>query len=384
MAPAQFIPTTQGSVDPEIINLSVGHPQDKFLPMDRLRRAAEARFAAGDPYFMQYGIEQGDGYLRLHLADFLSKGYGFPVNLDDVLITNGASMGLALACSLFTQPGDTIFVEEPTYFLAFKVFRDYHLKVISLPVDENGMVIEALEEALQQHHPSLIYSVPTFQNPSGYTLSEERRVRLVALSRQHNFLIVADEVYHFLNYTCQPPTPFSAYISEGNIVSLSSFSKILAPGLRLGWIQSDPQRIEIINTSGLLDSGGGLNPFTSAIVRGVLETGELEANISELRQVYASRMQAMDAALRQHIPGISYRTPQGGYFFWLRLPGGLDAEDLLKVALDRFKVKYTAGVRFSSRAGLRDYFRLCFAYYEAEDLVEGILRIKQALEVTGG
>ncbi len=380
MPPAQKIQTTQGYVDPDIINLAVGHPQDKFLPLERLRRAAETRFAAGDPYFMQYGVEQGDGYLRLALASFLSRGYGFPVDPENLMITNGASMGLALVCSLFTKPGDTIFVEEPSYFLALKIFSDYHLKTVSIPVDENGLIIDALEKALTRHRPSLLYTIPTFQNPTGYTLSDERRARLVALSRHHHFLIAADEVYHFLNYSDLTPKPLSAFIGEGNVVSLSSFSKILAPGLRLGWIQTDPARMQKLNNSGLLDSGGGLNPFTSAIVRGVLENGDLEANIHELREVYAGRIQAMDAALQKHLPSVSYRTPQGGYFFWLRLPGHRDAEALLAAARERYKVGFNPGVRFSSRSALRDCIRVCFAYYETNDLEQGILRIKQALE----
>jgi 2-aminoadipate transaminase len=379
MLPMPMIETIQGQIDPHVIDLGVGHPKTAHLPLGKLYRAVQARFAAGDPYFLQYGAEQGDGYFRLGMGDFLSQGYDLLVNPEQLFITSGASMGLDLVCTLFAHPGDTIFVEEPTYFLALKIFADHQLKFVPIPVDQEGLVIEALEEALSRYRPSLLYTVPTFQNPSGYTLSAARRERLVSLSLEHDFLIVADEVYHFLDYTNPPPKPMAGFIGEGNVLSLGSFSKILAPGLRLGWIQTDEVRIKTLVKSGLLDSGGGMNPFTSAMVRGLLESGELLANIQELRVEYCQRLKAMDAALRQYLPGVTYHRPDGGYFFWIRLPGESNAQDLLDRA-GTYQVRFQPGTRFSSQGGLHAYARLCFAYYEAGELEEGIQRLGQALE----
>jgi 2-aminoadipate transaminase len=379
MASIHFVQTTQMYVDPAVIDLGIGQPQAEFLPLERIRRAAERRFAQDDASFLQYGAEQGDGYLRLELARFLTREYAFPVLPETLFITNGASSGLDLTCTLFTRPGDTIFVEEPSYFLALRIFADHHLRLVSIPVDENGMIVEALEEALKKEHPALVYTIPTFQNPSGYTLSAARRSYLAQLSREHNFLIVADEVYHLLNFNARLPMAVGGYAEQGNIISLGSFSKILAPGLRLGWIQTDPARAKTFTACGLVDSGGGLNPFTSAIVRGLLETGELKENIDHLCSTYQARVSALDAALRRHLPGVQYTAPQGGYFFWIRLPAGMDAEALLKRAED-FKVSFRPGVRFSSQGGLRDYARLCFAFYPAEQLSEGIERLKRTLE----
>jgi 2-aminoadipate transaminase len=245
-------------------------------------------------------------------------------------------------------------------------------------MDSDGLVIEALEEQLKTTRPVLLYTIPTFQNPSGYTLSEARRARLAQLSREHSFTIVADEVYHLLNFTARPPRALAGFIDQGNILSLGSFSKILAPGLRLGWIQAAPQHTQAFAACGLLDSGGGLNPFTSGIVRGLLETDELQANIQHLCAVYSQRVAAMDAALRSELPEAAYLTPRGGYFFWVRLPGGRDAQEFLQRA-ERYKVSFRPGVRFSSQGGLHDYARLCFAFYEASQLAEGIGRLKQAL-----
>ncbi|HSQ27877.1 MAG TPA: PLP-dependent aminotransferase family protein [Anaerolineales bacterium] len=382
MTSSQPVKTTQGNIDPNIIDLGVGHPQNKFLPLELLQKAALTRFNNGDPYFLQYGTRQGDGYLRLALAEFLSQQYREPVDASCLFITNGASMGLALACSLFTQPGDIILVEEPSYFLALKVFADYHLTPIAIPMDSNGLVIEGLEEVLKRHKPSMLYTIPTFQNPSGITLSQERRVRLVELSKSHNFLIVADEVYHFLNYSTPSPQTMAAYIEQGNVLSLGSFSKILAPGLRTGWIHTDPKRIHILIESGLLDSGGGMNPFTSAILRGVLENGGLEANINDLRQSYTSRLTVLDRALRQYLPNAQFQTPQGGYFFWVQIPGIKDTGDYLESAKTQHRVMFNPGSRFSSRSGLRDYMRLCFAYYEEPELEEGVRRLRDIFSIS--
>jgi 2-aminoadipate transaminase len=375
-----MIETIQGKIDPQVIDLGVGHPNTAHLPLNRLYRAVQTRFATGDPYFLQYGAEQGDGYLRLGMGGFLSRGYQLEVDPEQLFITNGASMGLDLVCTLFTHPGDTIFVEEPTYFLALKIFADHQLEVIAIPVDQDGLIIEILEDALTRHRPSLLYTVPTFQNPSGCTLSAVRRERLVSLSREHDFLIVADEVYHFLDYTTPPPKPMAVFTKEGNVLSLGSFSKILAPGLRLGWIQADPSRIQTLVNCGLLQSGGGMNPFTSAMIRGLLESGELQANVQELRMVYHQRLNSLDAALRQYLPEVTYQRPEGGYFFWIRLPGDLDAQDLLHRAR-AYKVRFQPGTRFSSQGNLQAYARLCFAYYEAGELEQGIQRLRQALEM---
>jgi 2-aminoadipate transaminase len=201
----------------------------------------------------------------------------------------------------------------------------------------------------------------------------------VSLSRQHDFLVVADEVYHFLSYSDQPPKPFAADTKTGDIISLGSFSKILAPGLRLGWMQANAKIIQRCVNSGLLDSGGGMNPFTSAIVCSVLETGGLEQNITKLIATYRTRVAVMDTALQRHLPGIEYTLPRGGYFFWLHLPKGINASELQRRA-EAFKVGFRPGALFSCQGGMQDYIRLSYVFYEPDELEQGIMRIKQSLE----
>jgi 2-aminoadipate transaminase len=373
------LPIIQNQIAPEVIDLGLGDPSLSLLPLGLIRESAQMQLSQNDNSFLQYGTEQGDGYFRLALADFLGKDYAFDVKPESLFITNGISEALDLICTIFTQAGDTIFVEEPTYFLALKIFADHHLKVISIDTDDNGLIIESLEEKLTTSHPNFLYLIPTFQNPTGHTLSQRRRERLVQLAQEHDFIIAADEVYHLLSYAQRPPNSFAAYIDVENVISLGSFSKILAPGLRLGWIQAHPKRIKRFVVGGLLDSGGGLNPFTSAMVRWVIESGDLEKNINKLVNIYGSRVNVMDLALRQHLPDVEYSTPQGGFFFWLRLPEVMDATELRNNART-FKVDFRPGTLFSSRGELKDYIRLCYVHYEAEEIEEGIMRLRQCLE----
>lgn len=374
----ESLQSTQIRIPPGVIDLGVGDPQFDLLPLERIRRAAEQCFARNEVTILQYGTEQGDVGLRQALAQSLSPAYGCPVDPDGLFITNGASMGLALICTLFTRPGDLIFVEEPSYFLALRIFADHGLRPVAIPVDEDGLIIEALEAELKRAVPALLYTIPTFQNPSGYTLSAERRARLAELSQAHGFLVVADEVYQLLGYGEKPPAPMAGYTRLETVFSLGSFSKILAPGLRLGWIQAHPGRLQKISSSGLLASGGGLNPFTSAIVRSLVESGGLVENIETLRSVYATRVEVMDQALQEHLPGATYRVPTGGFFFWVRFPEGTDLTALPQRAAQH-KVGYRPGPLFSCQGGLENYARLCFTFYGIDQLQEGVRRLGRAV-----
>lgn len=251
---------------------------------------------------LQYGIESGDGLLRMALADFLTDAYGIACEPEPMLITNGNSHAIDLVCSVFSEPGDVVFVEEPSYFLALDIFRQHHLRIVGIPVDEAGLRIDVLEAALGVERPAFIYIIPTFQNPTGYTLPLDRREQLISLAQKHGFLIVADEVYHLLSYTATVPAPMAAWADSNVVLSLGTFTKILAPGLRLGWIQASMPLIQRLADAGLIASGGGLNPFTSAIVKTLIEDGSLDNYLAFLRTTYRERAMVMDASLRTHFP----------------------------------------------------------------------------------
>jgi DNA-binding transcriptional MocR family regulator len=375
-----MFPILQTQTPPGVIDLGLGDPPLRLLPLDLIRASAQRQLTQSENSFLQYGAEQGDGRFLLALTNFLTHGYGFDVQPESLLVTNGVSKALDLICTLFTQSGDTIFVEEPSYFLALKIFADHHLNVIPIDTDKTGLIPASLEEKLAGSRPRFLYLIPSFHNPTGHTLSQERRERLVQLAKEHDLLIVADEVYHFLNYGSQTFKPFAFYTEADaeNIISLGSFSKILAPGLRLGWVQAHPKIIKRFIVCGLLDSGGGMNPFTSAMIRDVIESGGLEKHIGRLRHIYQDQASAMAEALRLHLPEAVYNIPQGGYFFWLRLPNQINTRELRKQA-SVFKVDFRPGALFSSRNGLENYMRLCFVHYEKDEIKEGVWRLKQSL-----
>ena len=370
----------QLNLPPGMIDFGAGQPSPALLPLTLLRKAAANRLGGKEAPFLAYGTNQGDGYFRAALADFLGKHYRTPVDSDQLLVTSGASMGLDLICTLFAKPGDTIFVEEPSYFLALRIFADHHLKIISLPVDSGGLNIEALEEKLIRHRPVFLYTIPTFHNPSSITLRADRRQQLVEISRKHNFLIIADEVYHLLNYGPEPPPPVASFIDSNTVLSLGSFSKILAPGLRLGWIQTGPRLLKQIVDCGLLDSGGGLNPFTSAVVRSAIEMGLQQSQLETLRATYTERKGALCNALKECLPeSVRFIEPDGGFFIWLVFPENVDTKRMLIEARQK-NVGFLPGVKFSSRSGLNNYARLSFSYFDVPELEEGARRLAEVFK----
>ncbi len=367
--------TAQKEIPPGMIDLAIGQPSPWLLPYEAMAQAAAHCGARPERMLLAYGAEQGDRCFRTALSDFLGPIYGMPVDPAHLLVTNGASQAMDMVCTLFSKAGDTIFVEEPTYFLARKIFADHQLKPVALPMDAHGLIVDTLEEELRRVRPAFLYTIPTYHNPTSVCLSAARREKLAELSRRHHLLVVADEVYHPLSYTRPPPSPMAAACLSAHIISLGSFSKILAPGLRLGWLQAAPALIERIVGCGLLDSGGGLNPFSSGMVLSALELGLVEKNLALLRQTYGRRVQAMCAALRERLPpSARFIEPAGGFFIWLELPEAADTLTLLTTALAQ-NVEFMPGVRFSSRQGLGNCMRLSFAFYDTPDLLKGIERL---------
>lgn len=367
--------SSQREIPAGMIDLGIGQPSPSLLPVAAM--AAAASHCAGRPggILLSYGAEQGDPGFRIALAGFLAGIYGAGVDPAQLLITNGASQAIDLICTLYSRPGDTILVEEPTYFLARKIFADHGLNPVALPMDAEGLVVAAVEDALARTRPAFLYTIPTYHNPTSACLSAARREALARLSRDRGLTVVADEVYHPLSYASVPPTPLAAFCTSAEVISLGSFSKILAPGLRLGWLQAAPEVIERIVRCGLLDSGGGLNPFTSGVVRSAMELGLMDENLALLKKTYSHRMQSMCAALRSKLPAsVQFTEPAGGFFIWLFLPEGRDTLDLLAKAKLR-NVEFMPGPKFSSRQGLKNCLRLSFAYYDTPDLLKGIERL---------
>jgi 2-aminoadipate transaminase len=374
------IQTAQLDLAPDVIDFGAGQPSLHLLPLAMLREAAANRLAdTNDTAYLAYGALAGDGYFRRVLADYLGEHYRMPVNFGNLFVTGGASQGLDLICTLFSRPGDTIFVEEPSYFLALRIFADHGLNIVSLPMDDQGLIVEAVEHKLSQHTPAFLYTIPTYHNPTSVTLSAERRNRLVQLSQQHDLVIVADEVYHLLNYAAPPPPPLASHIDLSPVISLGSFSKIMAPGLRLGWIQAGTKLVNRFAGCGLVDSGGSLNHFTSGVMRSAIELGLLEKQLTNLKSVYRRRKIALSKALRELLPdSVRFVEPDGGFFIWLEFADTIDTVKMLAAARQH-NIDYLPGIACSGQSGLKNYARLSFAYFDVPELEEGARRLAKAI-----
>ncbi len=376
--------STQRSAS-DVINLALGHPSPELLPLAMVRRAAADRLSSGDRLVLQYGLEEGDHGFRTLLGQFLARegATATPIAPEELFITAGISGALDLICTAQTQPGDTVAVEDPTYFLAHKIFRDHGLRIGTIPTDDRGAIPDEIAKVLATERPRLLYLIPAYQNPTGTTLIEERRRTIAELCREYGTLLVADEAYHLLGYESPPPPSFGIYAAEAPVMALGSFSKILGPGLRLGWVHAAPEHLRPLITSGLYDSGGGANPFAASVVRSVLELGLLAQHLRTLRANLAGRRDALHAALKDTLgPQCVPNRPDGGYFIWVRAPRAYDA-DALVAAAARHKVGIMPGSRCSPSGSFSDCLRVSFSYYEPPELRRGVQRLAAALESTG-
>lgn len=366
--------------DPSVIDFGIGQPQLDLLPRDLLWQASQTLLAQNDNRPLNYGHPQGDGRFRAALATFLAPAYGHTPDPSSLIASGGASQALSLIAQVFAQPGDTILVEEPAYFLAHQIFRDRGLKIVGVSLRPEGLDLKALERAVKKHKPKFFYTIPAFQNPTGQIMSEETRQEVLRLAQKHNFLIVADEVYQLLYYRTLPPPPFASFLDSELVLSVGSFSKILAPGLRLGWIQAEGKLKQQILSQGLFKSGGGLNHYASCLIGVALSNGSHHHFTERLRRIYAHRVDVMDHCLQKNLSDVvTYQKPTGGYFFWLELAKKVDASELLDKAR-HCKTGFRVGRRFSCRGKLKNYLRLSFAHYNENALDVGIERLAKVLK----
>ncbi|MCX4247154.1 aminotransferase-like domain-containing protein [Paraliomyxa miuraensis] len=382
----------QTAAGPEAINLGLGQPSPSLLPLALIREAAAARLGAGaDPLVLQYGAIHGPQSFRESLAELMTRRYhlgaGHEVAASQLLVTGGISSALSFTAQLFARPGQTVVCSDPTYFLARGVFESQGLAVEGVPVDAEGIDVSALEQRLARGAaPAFVYCMPSFHNPTGACLAPDRARRLVELAERHDFLVVADEPYVMLGFAPEPPPCMMTYDEgRGRVLSLGSFSKILAPGLRLGWAHAAEPLIERFSLHGALRSGGGLNPVIASIVQGVIEGGALDRHIDHLRRTFEARAQALMDALRQHLPRLveGVAEPRGGYFVWLPLPEGCDGAALLEAGSEAHGVRFTPGSRCAVTRDLSRFIRLSFAFYEPDELREGARRLAKLLTDAG-
>ncbi len=382
-----YLRPTQNVLREGIVELGYGEPDPNLLPVDLVAAAAAGVIGEFGPGAICYGQRNGPSPLRELIAARISEREACPTAPADVFVTAGTSHGLDLVLAMLTRPGDAVLVESPTYGMALRTMRDRHLEPVPLPLDDEGLDLDALEETLARLRAAgrripLLYTIPTYHNPAGVCLGAARRRRLIALAGELDFIIVEDDVYRELAYEGEAPPALWALDREAPIVRLGSFSKSLTPGLRVGWVNAAPDLLARIDAAAVLDSGGNPAQFAACLVARVLLDGGYDDHVERLRVVYRSRRDVLDQALREHAPaGCSWRTPAGGFFIWLRLPEGLRATELLPVA-EAHGVAFAPGARFCAD-GDDGAVRLSFSLLDEGTIVEGVRRLAAAIAATG-
>jgi DNA-binding transcriptional MocR family regulator len=389
MPAMDFVVTPQADMRPGIIELRWGDPDPALMPIELVAAGAEEVLRLVGREALNYGANEGPEALRATLVSRLARDEGRAPALDEIAVTNGNSPALHQLTARFVRPGDLVLVEDPGFSLALRIFRDMGVRLAAVPFDEGGLEVDSLPGVLAEARaeggrPRLLYTVPTFHNPTGVSLAPERRRRLVELAVAEDLVIVEDDVYRELWYGAPaPPSLWSiaADVAGGDahVVRLGSFSKSLAPGLRCGFLTGPAHIVERFTDCGLLDSAGCLSQFTSLIVAALLRDGSYDENVARLRRIYGERRDALVESLHTALPeGCVCTVPQGGFFLWVSLVPGLPATRLLPFA-EASGVSFFGGERFSL-AGRDQGLRLGFSMYGPAELREGAGRLGRAIQ----
>ena len=377
-------PLTQASVRDDVIELAIGQPEPSLLPTLDLAAASASALQKYGADALGYGAEYGPWPLLEWLSAHLGAIDTRAPATGELLITAGISTALDLIATTVTRHGDVVLVEVPTYHLALGILRDHGVELVGVETDADGLRVDAVEAAIDTARAagkrvSLLYTIPTFGNPTGRTLAIERRAALSRVAAANGLVIVEDDVYRELWFSAPPPSSIGVVDPTAPVLRMGSFSKSLAPGLRLGWISGPSALVGRIIDGGVLASGGGLNPIIALAVAEYAEAGKYASNVARLRDVFRSRSAALVGAIREALPDATLAEPEGGYFVWLRLPGGLSAASLLSAA-DAAGVTYQPGSRFDASGTIDpSWLRLSFARYGEEALVEGARRLGQVV-----
>jgi len=376
---------------PEMISFAGGLPAPDVFPLDRFQEACRRVLELNGHQALQYGASEGYEPLREMIARHIAR-YGIKAKAENVLITSGSQQALDLIGKLLINPGDRVLVEAPTYLGALQAFDVYGAEYVSVPCDEDGLCTELLEDRLRCG-PKFMYVLPNFQNPGGTTLSEGRRHQLVLLADQYGIPIIEDDPYGQLRYEGEHLPPLVLLDREnlrrdegysiGNVIYLSTFSKTLAPGLRLGWIVAPP---DVIAKFVQLKQGADLHTstFTQVIAYEVAKDGFLDEHVKLIRKVYRERRDVMLEALKQYFPAeATWTHPKGGLFLWVTLPEGMNAKTLFEAALKE-NVAFVPGDSFYAKNGFAEdgsrHMRLNFSYGQPDQIREGIRRLGAAVK----
>ncbi len=373
---------------PEVISFAGGLPAPEVFPIERFQQACQKVLQEKGPAALQYGPTEGYEPLREMLAQNMAR-YGIKAKVENVLITSGSQQALDLIGKLLINSGDRVLVEAPTYLGALQAFNVYGAEYVSVPDDNDGLRTDLLEKALRSG-PKFMYVLPNFQNPGGTTLAEGRRHELVLLADRYGVPIIEDDPYGQLRYEGEHLPPLVLLDREnlrrdngysiGNVIYLSTFSKTLAPGIRLGWMVAPP---DVISKFVQLKQGADLHTssFTQAVAYEVARDGFLDEHVRLIRKIYRERRDVMLNALSEHFPPeVTWTHPQGGLFLWVTLPEGTDCEKLFRTAVDH-NVAFVPGDSFyASNYAASPHMRLNFSNATPDQIREGIRRLGAAIK----
>lgn len=361
----------------DVVLLSMGLPAPDLMPVDVIKDTYAAVLSDEGAAALLYSPTEGLTRFRETIADLVALR-GLRTTRDDVLVTSGSQQGLDLVVRAFIDPGDLVVVEEPTYFGALQVLRAAEARIVAVPTDEDGMRVDYLEAVLQRQRPKLVYTLPTFQNPSGAVLSVERRRRLIALAERHHVPILEDDPYSELPYEGVAPPPLKAFDASGHVIYLSSFSKVVSPALRIGFLVAPRPALRQL---ALVKQASDLNSSTlgQAVLDRFIREGHYARHLERLRRAYRERRDAMQRALEQaEIPGLEWTMPRGGFYFWCRLPDRVAESTLIARASDE-RVSFLPGSACFHDDPAHVHIRLNFSFPAPAEIREGVTRLASAL-----
>ena len=366
---------------PEVVSLAGGMPNVSALPDEVLKQAYEGMMAKRGALAMQYGGGQGDLTFRDQIRELMALE-GIHSSVEDIVITTGSQHGLDLLGGLFLDAGDVVLAEGPSYVGALGIFRHYEAHVEHVYTDENGMSPEALQESIddmkrQGRKIKFLYLVPNFANPSGVTLSAERRPQIIEICKREHILILEDNPYGLLYFN--QPVPDALRSMDDNVVYLGSFSKILVPGFRVGYVLAPPairDKLVLANESAILCP----TSFGQMMISEYLATADWKGQIDTFRGVYRERKDAALAAMHEFLPNLETTRPDGGFYLWVTLPDGIDSKAMLPLAVKEL-VAYTPGTAFFGDGTGQKYLRICYSYPTPENIRVGIKRLANVINL---
>lgn len=365
---------------PEVVSLAGGMPFVSALPRELVSSAIDRVMHDSGPAALQYGSGQGFPRLREHILEVMALE-GIRASVDDVVVTTGSQHALELVAKIFLDPGDVVLAEAPSYVTALVVFKSFQAEVDHVETDELGLVPESLREHIARlkaagRRIKFLYTVPTFGNPSGITMSWERRLEVLEIARSNDILVLEDNPYGLLYFDAPPPRAMRS-VEEDGVIYLGTFSKTLAPGFRVGWALAPHairEKLILANEAAVLSPSS----FTQMIISEYLTTADWKGQIDTFRGVYRERRDAMLLALADYLPDLSWTVPNGGFYVWLALPDNMDSKSMLPRAVKEL-VAYTPGTAFYADGGGRSHIRLAFCYPTPDFIREGIRRLSTVI-----